>query len=79
VFSKLQMLIQFLLSMDSNKVFNTVYTLCPYTAEWANFIEEGDRFKYIYTPFNKDHCCRTKGRKAVYDALILGWNAWPRP
>ncbi len=59
------------LSMDSNKVFNTVYTLCPYTAKWANFIEENDRFKYIFTPFNKDFVVDKKEDKQ-FDALYWG-------
>lgn len=59
------------LSMDSNNIFNTVYTLCPYTAKWANFIEKSDRFKYIFTPFNKDFIVDIKEDKQ-FDALYWG-------
>jgi hypothetical protein len=59
------------LSMDSHKVFNKVFTQCPYTAEWLNYREKSDRFKKIYIPFNTDHIVEQKEEK-VYDALYWG-------
>ena len=43
------------LSMDSNRVFSNVYNQCPYTANWINSLENSDRFRYIFTPFNKNY------------------------
>lgn len=58
-------------SLDSDKIFNTVYTLCPYTAKWINFLEKDDRFKYIFTPFNKDYVV-DKVEDKQFDALYWG-------
>ena len=62
---------QISLSLDSGKNFSKVFTFCPYTANWANLIEQDDRFKYIFTPFNKDFIVNEKQNKQ-FDALYWG-------
>ena len=59
------------LSSDSNKLFNKIFTQCPYTADWLNYKEQGDRFKHIYIPFNLQYVCEPTEQK-VYDALYWG-------
>ena len=62
---------QISLSLDSDKNFSKVFTLCPYTANWANLIEQDSRFKYIFTPFNKDFIVNERQNKQ-FDALYWG-------
>lgn len=59
------------LSTDSNKIFNKVYNQCPYTAEWINSLENDDRFRCIFTPFNKDYII-DKQEEKVNDVLYWG-------
>lgn len=59
------------LSADSNKIFNKIYTHCPYTADWLNEKESDNRFQNIYVPFNKKYMTE-KLEEKQFDALYWG-------
>ncbi len=59
------------LSSDSNKIFDKIFTLCPYTAEWLNKKEKDNRFEYIFFPFNSKHIVDQREEKQ-FDALYWG-------
>jgi len=41
------------ISADTNKVFNKIYTACPYSAKWINDMENSNRFELAIHPFNE--------------------------
>jgi hypothetical protein len=59
------------LSVDSHKIFNKVFTPCPYTANWVNFLEDSERFEQIFIPFNLNDVVGEREEK-IYDALYWG-------
>ena len=39
--------------MSYDDKFNTIYSICPYTVEWMNQIQDTKRYKYTFYPFHR--------------------------
>jgi len=59
------------ISADIDKVFDKIYTTCPYTAAWLNKIEKDARFQLACHPVNEEKIIHEKENKD-YDLLYWG-------
>lgn len=56
--------------LDYEKNFNTIYTICPYSAEWINNMKLGRKYKSTFYPF-----CESlipENQEKVYDVIYHG-------
>ena len=58
-------------SADTKKIFNRIYTICPYSAEWLNKVQGSERFVPTYFPFNENQIVHEKQEK-IYDTIYWG-------
>jgi predicted fused transcriptional regulator/phosphomethylpyrimidine kinase len=57
-------------SLEYEKNFNTIYTICPYSAEWISNMKLGRKYKSIFYPF-----CESlipENQEKVYDVIYHG-------
>ena len=57
-----------------NNIFTDVYTICPYTAEWANEIyhEGRKKFKVALFPIDKQNVLARQNNQKEYDTIFYG-------
>jgi len=60
------------ISADLEDYFNTVYTACPYTANWLNeHFHKRDKFELVAVPYNKNDIPKENYEKE-FDAIYWG-------
>ena len=61
-------------ALSFDKTFDYVYTICPFTARWLNEVNENNRYRYIFYPFNKSITPETQEKKCdvIYHGGIHG-------
>lgn len=53
------------------KFFDEIYTVCPYTAQWMNHLDDGsERHKFIYHPF--DYTYIPINQNKIFDVCYFG-------
>lgn len=56
--------------MDYDNKFNTIYSICPYTVDWMNQIQDAKKYKYTFYPFHKSLIPDRTEKK--YDVIYHG-------
>lgn len=56
--------------MNYDDKFSTIYSICPYTVEWLNNIQESKKYQYIFYPFHKNLIPSIQDKR--YDVIYHG-------
>tara|TARA_Y100000310_G_scaffold110457_1_gene108850 strand:+ start:1558 stop:2544 length:987 start_codon:yes stop_codon:yes gene_type:complete len=57
-----------------DEIFSDIYTICPYTAKWANdtYYNGREKFKITIFPIDKENVLKFNNNKKEYDAIFYG-------